>query len=548
MLETGNWKLDADGARTAPGFWIPAALRERVLEGATFETTWGLRAQLVAPQTPGATAATWPRLTPTGWRMLWEGLRTAPAAPVAALEAALQPVVRRLLDPCDVLHHAVHALLPAHTGFPAAMLDFAFGFFQDLRLVPLAQVATWTPPAEARESFVRLPGLPGGVRFFDRSVLGRLPRGARGAWARSIPAPRTLVGFAAGNIPGAALLITLLGQLLQPRPAILVRNSRREPFFTPLLLAALEELDPALVANVAVLLWDYDDVALQAAVLREADLLVLVAGDDTIARIEADVRRAGASPRLHRHGHKLSFNAVAREFLTAERLPLVAPLAALDTLIWDQNGCLSPRLHFVEEGGALTPEEYAAALTAALRVLGTRLPCGLCDLHRRHSRFDKFHALAAGGRATVHSTYEDPFLVVVDHRPYDPLILAEAINDARDRTVIVRPVPELAVLPSEYLGRLPARNLQTLSVALDSRAPEFLPLAEALGRCGVTALRTVGRAAFPDLAYSWDGLLPCDFITRRPAGYYTTCEFDDALAQIEDTAMRLNRWLEGSSR
>ncbi|HRT31369.1 MAG TPA: hypothetical protein P5211_03005, partial [Anaerolineae bacterium] len=187
----------ADDVHAAPGFWIPAALRERVLEGATFETTWGLRAQLVAPQTPGATAATWPRLTPTGWRALWEGLRAAPAAPVAALEAALQQVVRRLLDPHDALCHAVHALLPAHTGFPAAMLDFAFGFFQDLRLASLAQVATWNPPAEARRSFVRLPGLPGGVRFFDRSALGRLPHGTGGALTRSIPAPRTLVGFAA---------------------------------------------------------------------------------------------------------------------------------------------------------------------------------------------------------------------------------------------------------------------------------------------------------------------------------------------------------------
>lgn len=58
-----------------------------------------------------------------------------------ALEVALQQVVRRLLDPRDALCHAVHALLPAHTT-TAAVLDFAFGFFQDLRLASLAQVAT----------------------------------------------------------------------------------------------------------------------------------------------------------------------------------------------------------------------------------------------------------------------------------------------------------------------------------------------------------------------------------------------------------------------
>jgi hypothetical protein len=538
-----------EGGRTAPGYWVPGALRERVLEGATFETTWGLRAQLVAPETPGATGAIWPMLQPAGWRALWEGLHAAPSASVAALETALQRVARRLSDPGDDLCRAARVLLPPHTGFPEAMLSFAFGFFQDLELAPLARMTAWSPPAAVRRGFLSLPELPGSVRFYPAGALDRAQARLGTQFARSVPPPRTLVGYAAGNIPGAALLVALLGLILDPRPAVVVRNSRREPFFTPLLLAALEEIDPALVANVAVLLWDYDDAALQAAILREADLLFMVAGDDTIARIEAEAReayrqQAGAFPRLHRHGHKVSFIAVASELLTGERLPLLAPLAALDTVVWDQNGCLSPRLHFVEEGGALAPEDYADAVTEALQTLSRRLPGGLVDLRRLHSRFDKYHALAAGGRATVHSAYDDPFLVVVDRRRYDRLTLGEAIGDARDRTVIVRPVPALGAIPREVLRRLPPRNLQTLSVALDSRAPAFLPFAEAVGRCGITALRTVGRAAFPGLAHSWDGLLPCDLVTTRPAGHYTTIEFDDALTQIEETASRLRAWLD----
>jgi len=529
---------------TAEGYWIPRALRERVLEGATFETTWGHHARLVAPGTPGATGAVWPRLTDAGRRALWDGLRAAPQAPVAALEAALQQVARRLADPGDALCGAVSALLPPHTGYPAAMLGFAFGFFQELALTPLARMAAWTPPAPVRRRFVPLPGLPGAVRFYPARLGAWLGKGL----ARPVAPPRTLVGFASGNIPGAALLIALLGQVLDPRPAVIARNSRREPFFTPLLLGALEEIDPALVANVAVLLWDYGHAdapegAVQAAVLREADLVLMVAGDATIAQIEADIHRAGATPRVHRHGHKISFIAVAQALLTPERLPLLAPLAALDTAIWDQNGCLSPRLHFVEEGGRLAPEDYALAVTEALRAISPRLPWGLVDVRRLHARFDAFHALAAGGRATVHSAYDDPFLVVVDRRPYDARTLAEAINDAQDRTVIVRPVPALAAVPRDYLRRLPAGNLQTLSVALDSRAPEFLPFAGAAGRCGITALRTVGRAAFPGLAYSWDGLLPCDLVAARPAGHYTTIEFDDALAQIAETAARVRGWL-----
>jgi hypothetical protein len=538
-LTTSEFNMDD---RTAAGYWMPGQLRERVLEGATLETTWGRSAQLVAAGTPGATGAVWPVLQPAGWRLLWEGLRDAPSPPVASLEAAMHRVAQRLGDPADDLYRAARALLPAHTGFSDAMLDFSFGFFQELQLTALAQMATWTPPAAVCCGFASLPGNAGSVRFYPGGVGGRVRAAMGRQLARPAPSPRTLVGYAAGNIPGAALLIALLGQLLEPRPAILVRNSRREPFFTPLLLAALEEIDSALVANVAVMLWDYEDAELQAAILREADLLLLVAGDATIASVEADARRAGASPRIQRHGHKVSFIAVSREVLTAERLALVAPLAALDTVMWDQNGCLSPRIHFVEEGGALAPEDYADAVTEALRALSPRLPGGLVDLRRLHSRFDKYHAFAGGGWATVHSTYDDPFLVVVDRRPFDPRTLGEAINDARDRTVIVRPIPEVAAIPRDYLRYLPARNLQTLSVALDSRAPGFLPFADAMGRCGITALRTVGRAAFPGLAHSWDGLLPCDLVTLRPAGHYTSIEFDDALAQIAETAARFLSW------
>ncbi len=532
-----------DVERTAPGYWIPSALQERALEGATFETTWGRRAQLVPSGTPGATGAVWPVLSPSAWRALWAGLRAAPPASAGALETALRCVARRLSDPGDELHRAAHALLPPHTGFAPAMLDFAFGFFRELELTSLARVAKWTPPPAVQRQFVPMPGLPGSVRFYPAAWSGRLRARFGGLRARPAAPAHTLVGYAAGNIPGAALLIMLLGQMLVPRPAVLVRNSRREPFFSPLLLAALEEIDPALVANVAVLLWNYDDTALQASILREADLLLLVAGDAMIAHMEEELRDAGASPRIHRHGHKTSFIAVARDLLTPECLRLLASLAALDTAVWDQNGCLSPRLHFVEEGGHFAPEGYAEALTEALRALSPRLPGGVVDLRRLHTRFDKYHALAAGGRATVHSTYDDPFLVVVDRRPAEVLALAEAINDAQDRTVIVRPVPALEAIAHDTLKHLPADNLQTLSVALDSRAPSFLHFADSVGHCGITALRTVGRAAFPGLAYSWDGLLPCDLATERPAGHFTTIEFDDALAQIEETATRLHGWM-----
>jgi hypothetical protein len=72
------------------------------------------------------------------------------------------------------------------------------------------------------------------------------------------------------------------------------------------------------------------------------------------------------------------------------------------------------------------------------------------------------------------------------------------------------------------LGALPAANLQSMSVLLDHERLE--PFAQAVGARGVTALRSLGRGAFPQLAYSWDGLLPMDVCYLRPAGYFATIE------------------------
>jgi hypothetical protein len=48
----------------------------------------------------------------------------------------------------------------------------------------------------------------------------------------------------------------------------------------------------------------------------------------------------------------------------------------------------------------------------------------------------------------------------------------------------------------------------------------------------VTALRRLGRASFPQLAYSWDGYLPLDLGSVRPRGHFSTVESLDTLSEL----------------
>jgi hypothetical protein len=85
-----------------------------------------------------------------------------------------------------------------------------------------------------------------------------------------------------------------------------------------------------------------------------------------------------------------------------------------------------------------------------------------------------------------------------------------------------------------------SENLQSMSIALgkpdqDGLDPRLLQYAEAVGSAGVTGIRTVGRAAFPQLAYSWDGLIPLDLTVERQEGHFTGLEFSEPWAQIYET-------------
>jgi hypothetical protein len=289
----------------------------------------------------------------------------------------------------------------------------------------------------------------------------------------------------------------------------------------------VEAVDPGLMASYALMIWDYEDAALQAELLRRADLLIAAAGDEAIRALEA--QRAAVAPhcRFHRHGHKVSFSAVA------DPLPVHARLSALDSSLWDQNGCLSPRIHFVADGnhGA---EGYAAALADEMHKLTAVLPRGTTPRRFVHRAFDSYSTLA-GRDVRVFSAYSDDFAVILDRRPWDAAALIRTANTCAGRVVVVRPVADL-LEAARLLRHFPPTNLQSISVAMPQA--QVLAFAETTGACGVTALRSLGRAAFPQLAYSWDGLLPADLGWRRRAGHFTTIEFADLTDEIAATAAR----------
>ena len=129
-----------------------------------------------------------------------------------------------------------------------------------------------------------------------------------------------VLGYAAGNVPGTAFLIAMLGALANQAtpdsyaPAIVIRNSRHEPLFASAVLDAVEAVDPDLVSSIAVMIWDYGNEALQSLLMRQAGLMLAAAGDDTIASLERQRTQNAPTCRFHAHGHKASFAVIGAAF------------------------------------------------------------------------------------------------------------------------------------------------------------------------------------------------------------------------------------------
>lgn len=564
--------------RILEGFWLPTAIKEKII---TPDTPWIVQYYQVGQPTDandtGAVGARWPSLKPDQWDSLLELLDTqrSPSAPdfLNQLESAFTHLSQRFNDPEDPLTATALNAIPTYTGYAPEMIRFVLGALDLMPLASLDAILDLELPDEVKRRFVSLEelvSLKGRVKFYPDRPDNPLKRLLANPGGRAFPyelrRPDRVLGYAAGNVIGTSHLISLLGQVSSlflgngdpgaaKIPAILVKNSRQEPIFAPLIFSALEEIDPRLTDSVGLMIWDYEDAELQEKLVAHSDLVIAAAADFTIDQIEAVIQRVQTPShpiRFHPHGHKVSFSTVGREYLAKnadipelsglQMTDLTTLLAAVDSIFWDQYGCLSSRVHFVERGDAeaLTPWEYGSILADKIRLLSAFLPRGAIPLHGLHTRFEKYASMTSSGEVSICSTYEDDFLVVVDERPWSGSRFQSVVNDCVERTIVVRPVQDPLEVAERYLNLLPAQNLQTMSVAIDgpgnsSWSDGFARFVDEIGKLGVTAVRTIGRGPFPQLAYSWDGFLPIDLAVERSPGRFTTVEFENTYAQIVET-------------
>jgi hypothetical protein len=306
--------------------------------------------------------------------------------------------------------------------------------------------------------------------------------------------PEMLVHIAPGNIPNAALLPIVLGLLTHS--AQFVKCARGRSLLPRLFAHSLYQVEPKLAACLEIAEWPGGDTRLETPLFEEADCVTATGSDETLSAIR---QRLPATTRFLGYGHRISFGYISREVLFGSETTKVVRQAVDSLVAWNQLGCLSPHLFYVETGGATMPEQFAAALAAELARRELDEPRGPVPLEVAATiaaRRDFYDIRAAHSEETRlwSSPGSTAWTVVYET---DPLFAVSCLH----RFVYVKAVADLTA--ALHAADAVRRQVSTVGLAaLEDRAPA---LATQLARWGAARVCPLGRMQEPPLTWRHDG-------------------------------------------
>lgn len=191
---------------------------------------------------------------------------------------------------------------------------------------------------------------------------------SRGAMARG---PELIAHITAGNIPNPTLMSISLGVLT--RSAQFVKCASGASFLPRLFAHSLYDAEPKLGACLEIAAWRGGHSDIERTLFEETDCITATGSDEALAAIRHQVP---ARARFLAYGHRLSFGYIAGEALSSFQAKKTVARAATDIVAWNQLGCLSPHVIYVEHGGGVAAEHFAEMIGQELTRLEQSEPRG----------------------------------------------------------------------------------------------------------------------------------------------------------------------------
>lgn len=183
--------------------------------------------------------------------------------------------------------------------------------------------------------------------------------------------PELLVHITAGTLPASALHSIVLG--LVCRSAQFVKCASGASLMPRLFAHSIYQAEPKLGACLEIAEWKGGRTDLEQELFAEADCVTVAGSNETVASIRNRLPRKG---RLVAYGHRVSIAYVSSGALKAASLRRTLDETVADVMAWDQVGCLSPQVIYVQSGGIASPEQFGEMLAEGLELVEATHPRG----------------------------------------------------------------------------------------------------------------------------------------------------------------------------
>ncbi len=307
------------------------------------------------------------------------------------------------------------------------------------------------------------------------------------------PALTWVIG--AGIVPNAVAVPVFAA--LVCRSAVLVKTPTREPVFGALLAQSLRAVDPKLGACIAAGWWPGGHEALDTLAADAAEVIIVAGTDDTVRAVEA---RAGDRTRVLGFGDSVSVVGVGRGQLTDRPVALLWMEIAEAVGWYDQQGCLSPHVVYIEEGGDLSPRQAAERLADAMALYEGKAPRGPVGVevaaalqsHRDRVEVRAVDTERAGVWAAAPTNAA--WVVAFDSE-------SRFVRSPGHRFIHVKPVYDLEDLPAILAQS--GERFQAVGLAVD--APRRAALTAAFLPLGASRICPVAKLQRPPVDWPRDG-------------------------------------------
>lgn len=250
-----------------------------------------------------------------------------------------------------------------------------------------------------------------------------------------------------------------------------------------------------LLKTIAVIYFNKDADNLGEEMSRQADVRIAWGGREAVETVSSYPSRYDSETVVF--GPKLSYSVVAKEELSsAQEAKKLARKISVDVSVFDQTGCASPHNLFIEEGGAVSPEEFIDILGDSMAKTEIQIPKPLMS----PEQVSQIHSIRGvyDFKGTVKGSDTMSWTILLDD-------LDELDKPVYSRVLFVHKVK--SIFDSlKFIDE----NTQTIGIAApQDKALEF---ADKATRLGVMRLPLIGRML--NFEMPWDGIFLFDRLVR----------------------------------